>query len=659
PCELSLSSTPGCAGGTCTVPPNALKATTFIPVSGAAALLVGSTTLFFVFTCPWLSRTISLAVPLYNGIIFLFVLANFSMATFMDSGVFPRATEEEDAEDDFRAPLYKNVEVKGIQVRMKWCASCHFYRPPRCSHCSVCDHCVEDFDHHCPWVNNCIGRRNYRYFFLFLLSLCVHMVGVFSFGLLFVLHHLECLEALHTTITLAVMCVSGLFFIPVGGLTGFHMVLVARGRTTNEQVTGKFKGGVNPFTRGCRGNVEYVLCTPLAPRYIVDHRKKTSISIQPPFLHLELSERQITFKLSDNGSGDILRTKVSLHLNRPSAKHTVPSVAPILAFLRGERFGLSAQALCKYRPSFAPVAKVHYCTAGEQVSLTGASELQEGPMDRSPGAQDCFSELELDLSDWRSRPVHWAFRGSPMQLDTYSLHSRSLSLRESHRHRERLLSRPSRPEACSPRAGSAPVPGSLFSRNGSLSYDSLLSPVAAAPYGGRQRAPFPPGNLPVGGRQSPCPGDQPPPRYESLSKAAMASIQERRETEERERLLALPDCGVYDTPRARSLHPGPCFAEGRRAPGSRSPTPPVFDSRDSLVGARARAPCPHSSSRSSVTSATSARTDASGASHHAHRARSTCSTPPRSPPTYVSHKRLSVMSAADWMGSGPQGEPKV
>ena len=66
------------------------------------------------------------------------------------------------------------------------CFECKIISMPRSFHCNVCRRCVQRYDHHCPWINSCIGTRNHAPFLIFItfqlvyiLSIVIQVIGFF------------------------------------------------------------------------------------------------------------------------------------------------------------------------------------------------------------------------------------------------------------------------------------------------------------------------------------------------------------------------------------------------------------------------------------------------------------------------------------------------
>lgn len=86
--------------------------------------------------------------------------ASTSLATFTDPGTLT----PQNAHSACSVFPYNNIIFFG-----KTCPTCQLPKPARSKHCSECDRCVLLFDHHCLWVNNCIGLNNYRWFLAYLI----------------------------------------------------------------------------------------------------------------------------------------------------------------------------------------------------------------------------------------------------------------------------------------------------------------------------------------------------------------------------------------------------------------------------------------------------------------------------------------------------------
>jgi len=261
-------------------------------------LIIACSALFFAFECRLTYAKIHLGwlVILAGAILTVFSICFLLRTACSDPGIITRATnseanaveqiikDEEEKTGRLNKPRHKIVSINGMTIKLKYCYTCRFFRPPRASHCSLCNNCVSRFDHHCPWVGNCVGERNYRYFYLFLVSLCILCLFIFSASVAhLILYSKEidlstqeergfmlALKDSWGSLIEVVTCFLSIW--SVLGLTSFHTYLIFFNITTNEDIKGSWDtrrqpDAFNPFDRGSYfKNCLSVLCGPLPTR---------------------------------------------------------------------------------------------------------------------------------------------------------------------------------------------------------------------------------------------------------------------------------------------------------------------------------------------------------------------------------------------------------
>jgi len=188
---------------------------------------------------------------------FLLAIISYLQAALTDPGTVgcPEWKKWESSRTGSAGPTVHESELAG--KKRGWapgepstCETCKKTRPERAHHCSLCGVCVLRMDHHCPWVGNCIGWRNHKYFLL------LNLWGAVSCLLwLLTLRKPDTLAALSlfmehpdasvsSIIPLVGVIVTFVLFTVTGGMCTYCFAMAARNVTAIEEM---FKGE-NPYS---------------------------------------------------------------------------------------------------------------------------------------------------------------------------------------------------------------------------------------------------------------------------------------------------------------------------------------------------------------------------------------------------------------------------
>ena len=280
--------------------------------------------LFMIFNSDFISKRISAFIPIFIFLLYSFTIYLLIKVSFSDPGILLRFPLKKNIIEDKKD---RRIFQLGYIQKYKFCSSCMIMRPLRSTHCGDCNNCVEKFDHHCPWIGSCVGKRNYKYFFGFLLNLNILLCLIIIFCLYNIfkriteIKHSKNITRLNrnniisysfTDVIMSIYLIifEGISMIFVTGLFIYHYKLTKRNMTTKEEIKSFFENPQgNPYSKNNKNlNMNQSLFPLKQKMSLLDIFKKGFLNILPKSEEVEITlpknndNKEIKEKPNKNGN---------------------------------------------------------------------------------------------------------------------------------------------------------------------------------------------------------------------------------------------------------------------------------------------------------------------------------------------------------------------
>eukprot|EP00299_Pterocystis_sp_00344_P006903 c1965_g1_i1.p1 GENE.c1965_g1_i1~~c1965_g1_i1.p1 ORF type:complete len:298 (+),score=27.03 c1965_g1_i1:1-894(+) len=205
------------------------------------------------------TRDVGFTYTAVLSLLFALMFVSFLRVSTTDAGTIPDWFQDTISERSKSKDL-KIVEKKSDGSRRR-CNKCLLFKPDRTHHCKICGRCNLKMDHHCPWINNCVGYTNYKFFILFISYALACSIFVFVTTLTLI-PSFDSATPLTTVFIVVLICVlTGALSAVLFAFVGFHYYLLCQNYTTIEFLEKRgccnpAQGHVNHFDLGAWENVK-------------------------------------------------------------------------------------------------------------------------------------------------------------------------------------------------------------------------------------------------------------------------------------------------------------------------------------------------------------------------------------------------------------------